>query len=92
MTKEINFTVADVEGLIQSSGEDCIEEFVDGILIDNILFYDRFLPSGFQYVAAIETPMNTWRSNYTVYFGNSEEIYGLWNGLFDIEEPEELVS
>lgn len=73
-----------IEDIIEESNGtviDCIE----GCLIDSVL-----IDSSAGYIAMIETFQNVWTSVYTVYMGNNDEVYGVWENYMDKVKGEEV--
>lgn len=62
-------------------------EMIEGVLIDNILFYN---PKYDMYYMCKEHFQNEWTSCYEVYCGREKEIYNEWEELKEhLEELKE---
>lgn len=71
------FTASAVEKFFGEN--DCID-YLEGVLLDNLIFYHSGLK---KYFLCVEHALNTWQSCYKVFSedGNGSEIFNMWDKL-----------
>ena len=84
-----NVTLAAVEEVLNDYENNELIECLEGSLIDNYLIYGSQRDI---YIFCKETYVNPWCSDYTVYYGNKDKIWKLWEEFeraYREEYPEE---